>query len=113
MLRQSPHPALAGSEAVARASQKARRFANGRTTMARCSIAAISWERVHLTLVVTVADFTGDPSALRFVIVDNEREFPVNARQIDAEQHRLEINVTNFDNRRQVPNGTWRIVPVV
>ncbi|WP_406385504.1 CDP-glycerol glycerophosphotransferase family protein [Streptomyces sp. NBC_01618] len=24
----------------------------------------------------------------------------------------MEINVTNFENRRQVPNGTWRIVPV-
>ncbi|MET9256724.1 CDP-glycerol glycerophosphotransferase family protein [Streptomyces sp. NPDC003717] len=37
----------------------------------------------------------------------------MNARQIDAEQHQLEINVTNFRDRRQVPNGTWRIVPVL
>ncbi|WP_406498460.1 CDP-glycerol glycerophosphotransferase family protein [Streptomyces sp. NBC_00846] len=36
----------------------------------------------------------------------------MNSRQIDAGQHRLEINVTNFQDRRQVPNGTWRIVPV-
>ncbi|MFF2328133.1 MULTISPECIES: CDP-glycerol glycerophosphotransferase family protein [unclassified Streptomyces] len=36
----------------------------------------------------------------------------MNSRQIEAGQHRLEINVTNFENRRQVPNGTWRIVPV-
>ncbi|MEW2520861.1 CDP-glycerol glycerophosphotransferase family protein [Actinacidiphila alni] len=35
----------------------------------------------------------------------------MNSRQITAEQHRLEINVTNFADRRQVPNGTWRIVP--
>lgn len=81
--------------------------------MARCSIAAISWERVHLTLNVAVSDFTGDPSALRFLIVDNGREFPVNSQQIDAEHHRLDINVTNFQDRRQVPNGTWRIVPVI
>lgn len=81
--------------------------------MARCSIATISWERVHLSLVVEVADFTGDASALSFLIVDNGREFPVNSRQIGAEQHRLDINVTNFENRRQVPNGTWRIVPVL
>lgn len=80
--------------------------------MARCSIAAISWERVHLTLVVAVSDFTGDPNALRFVIVDNEREFPVNSRQISDEQFSLEINVTNFESRRQVPNGTWRIIAV-
>ncbi|OKK23984.1 hypothetical protein AMK09_08075 [Streptomyces sp. CB02488] len=46
-------------------------------------------------------------------MVDNGREFPVNSRQIGAEQHRLDINVTNFENRRQVPNGTWRIVPVL
>ncbi|ROQ59286.1 CDP-ribitol ribitolphosphotransferase [Streptomyces sp. 840.1] len=81
--------------------------------MARCSIATISWERVHLSLVVEVSDFTGDASALSFLIVDNGREFPVNSRQIDAEQHRLDINVTNFQDRRQVPNGTWRIVPVL
>ncbi|WP_406093030.1 CDP-glycerol glycerophosphotransferase family protein [Streptomyces sp. NBC_01013] len=37
----------------------------------------------------------------------------MNSRQIDAGKHRLEINVTNFENRRQVPNGTWRIVPVI
>ncbi len=80
--------------------------------MARCSIATISWERVHLSLTAVVSDFTGDPSTLRFLIVDGEREFPVNSRQIDAEQHRLEINVTNFQDRRQVPNGTWRVVPV-
>lgn len=80
--------------------------------MARCSIAAISWERVHLTLVAVVSDFTGDPSALRFVIVDEDREYPVNSRQIDDEQFALEINVTNFESRRQVPNGTWRIHPV-
>lgn len=80
--------------------------------MPRCSIAAISWERVHLNLTAAVSDFTGDPSTLRFLIVDGEREYPVNSRQIDAEQHRLEINVTNFQDRRQVPNGSWRIVPV-
>ncbi|MFJ4845163.1 CDP-glycerol glycerophosphotransferase family protein [Streptomyces sp. NPDC088733] len=82
-------------------------------TMARCLIAAISWERIHLSLTAVVSGFTGDPSALRFLIVDGEREFPVNSRQTGAEQHRLEINVTNFQDRRQVPNGTWRIVPVI
>ncbi|PZH12147.1 hypothetical protein C1I97_12745 [Streptomyces sp. NTH33] len=81
--------------------------------MARCSIAAISWERVHLNLTAVVSGFSGDPSALRFLIVDGEREFPVNSRQIDDEKHCLQINVTNFQDRRQVPNGTWRIVPVV
>ncbi|MET7868796.1 CDP-glycerol glycerophosphotransferase family protein [Streptomyces cyaneofuscatus] len=37
----------------------------------------------------------------------------MNSQQIDAEHHRLDINVTNFRDRRQVPNGTWRIVPVI
>lgn len=78
--------------------------------MAHCSIAEISWERVHLTLTVVV---TGDVSPPRFLIVDNERELPVKSRQIAADTYALEINVTNFQGRGQVPNGTWRIVPVV
>ncbi|MCF3963894.1 CDP-glycerol glycerophosphotransferase family protein [Streptomyces fuscigenes] len=81
--------------------------------MAHCSIAAISWERVHLTLTVVVSDFTGDAGALRFLIVDGEREFPLKSRRTDAGQYALDINVTNFQGRGQVPNGTWRIVAVI
>ncbi|MGW3496483.1 CDP-glycerol glycerophosphotransferase family protein [Streptomyces sp. NPDC001020] len=81
--------------------------------MAHCSVTTISWERVNLTLTVVVSDFTGDAGNLRFLIVDGEREFPLKSRQIAAGQHNLEINVTNFQGRGQVPNGTWRIVPVV
>ena len=81
--------------------------------MAHCSIVAISWERVHLTLTAVVSDFTGDADDIRFVIIDRDREFPVKSRKIDSEQYQLEINVTNFHDRREVPNGTWRIVPVI
>lgn len=81
--------------------------------MVRCSVATISWERVHLSLVVTIPGFTGDPSDLRFLIIDNEREFPVNTKLVGDGQYRLEFNVTNFADRRQIPNGTWRIVPVL
>lgn len=80
--------------------------------MAHCSVETISWERVNLTLTVVVSDFAGDAEGLRFLIVDNDREFPVKSRRIGAEQYNLEINVTNFHGRGQVPNGTWRIVPV-
>ncbi|WP_323377671.1 CDP-glycerol glycerophosphotransferase family protein [Streptomyces smaragdinus] len=34
----------------------------------------------------------------------------MNSRPIGDGRHRLEINVTNFESRRQVPNGTWRFV---
>lgn len=81
--------------------------------MVRCSVATISWERVHLSLVVTISGFSGDPDDLRFIIVDGGRDFPVNVKRIDAEQYLLEFNVTNFTDRRQIPNGTWRIVPVL
>ncbi|MEU1540697.1 CDP-glycerol glycerophosphotransferase family protein [Actinacidiphila glaucinigra] len=78
--------------------------------MAHCSIAEISWERVHLTLTV---DVTGDVSPSQFLIADGDRELPVKSRRIAAGRYALEINVTNFHGRGQVPNGTWRIVPVV
>ncbi|MFE0625612.1 CDP-glycerol glycerophosphotransferase family protein [Streptomyces sp. NPDC058864] len=78
--------------------------------MAHCSIAEISWERVHLTLTV---DITGDVSPSQFLIADGDRELPVKSRRIASGRYALEINVTNFHGRGQVPNGTWRIVPVV
>jgi CDP-ribitol ribitolphosphotransferase len=81
--------------------------------MTHARVEAISWERVHLALDIALTGFSGKANTLRFLLIDDDRELPVNARQIDGERYRIEINVTNLADRRQVPNGTWRIVPVV
>ena len=85
-----------------------------------CLIADISWERVNLSLTTVLTDHFGadhtsaDPGAperVEFRIVERERAYPVRTTPLGGGRYRLDINVTNFRNRRQVPNGTWRIVP--
>lgn len=76
-------------------------------------ITAISWERVHLTLSARLSCPTPRPDGVEFMIVDGERSFPVPSVHTGDGQYRLEINVTNFHERSQVPNGTWQFVPHV
>ena len=76
-------------------------------------ITAISWERVHLSLTVLLSGYSQAAESVQFVIVDGKRVFPVNASPVGERQYRININVTNFRSRTQVPNGTWRIVPLV
>jgi CDP-ribitol ribitolphosphotransferase / teichoic acid ribitol-phosphate polymerase len=76
-------------------------------------ITAISWERVHLSLTVLLSCHSQAAESVQFVIVDGKRVFPVKTTPVGDGQYRISINVTNFRSRAQVPNGTWRIVPLV
>jgi CDP-ribitol ribitolphosphotransferase len=79
-----------------------------------CSITEISWTRVHLTVTVTFTsggDSLGDD--VHFTLVDEERSYPVKTKRAGRGVYRLSINVTNFNARKQVPEGTWRFVPVI
>ena len=76
-------------------------------------ITAISWERVHLSLTVLLSGYSRAAESVQFVIVDGKRVFPVRTTPVGDGQYRIDINVTNFRSRAQVPNGTWRIVPLM
>ena len=79
--------------------------------LTHCQVAGISWERVRLTFTVELsvpAERTGD---VQFMIIDRERGFPVTTTRVDAERYQLTMNITNFRDRSQVPDGTWRLVP--
>lgn len=76
-------------------------------------ITAISWERVHLSLTALLSGYSGAAESVQFVIVDGERVFPVKTTPTGDRQYRIDINVTNFRGRVQVPNGTWRFIPLV
>lgn len=101
-----------------------------------CSIQTISWERVHLRMTLRLdgsVDFINatdaDPSAaepepiehpvalgvaaLGFALQDDLRQLPLQSQRVDETTHLIEINVTGFPPRRQVPNGTWRLVVTV
>src|SRR5664279_1843621 len=90
-----------------------------------CSITGISWERVHLTVTATLSvesnrtgralpsgiDIFGDD--VEFTIVDTDRSFPVLTTRVGIGVYRLDINITNFRSRAQVPDVTWRIVAII
>ncbi|MDT0156398.1 hypothetical protein Q9R19_02045 [Microbacterium sp. ARD32] len=75
------------------------------------TITAIEWERVWVSLTLEFSrPVSGD---VDFVIYDTLRAFPVDAEQVDERTHRIRINVTNFRDRHQLPNGTWRFLAVI
>lgn len=76
-----------------------------------CAITDISWERIHLTLTASVSPPPEPGHDLEFMIVDQERVFPVDTERVDSGSYRLRINITNFRLRSQVPDGSWRLVP--
>jgi CDP-ribitol ribitolphosphotransferase len=77
----------------------------------RARITAIAWERVHLTLLARVDETSG--RTVEFHLVDGQRDLPVVTDALPDGEYRLRINVTTFQGRKQVPNGTWRFVPYV
>ena len=77
-----------------------------------CSVTAISWERVHLTVTATLSMPDGSTD-VRFVLVDGGRTLPVNTTPLGNGAFQLDMNITNFRSRRQIPDGTWRFVPMI
>lgn len=84
--------------------------AAARRTAIGCEITRICWERVNLSLQVTLTGQTHDQD-VRFTIADKEREYPLRAVGISNHLHQIRMNITNFQDRAQVPDGTWRFVP--
>lgn len=74
------------------------------------TIERISWERVILTFVVRVSGDAPDS----FFLTPNSRpyevELPVRAEPLGEGRFELTINVTQFNRRAQVPNGTYYLV---
>jgi CDP-ribitol ribitolphosphotransferase / teichoic acid ribitol-phosphate polymerase len=78
-----------------------------------CSVTSISWERVNLSLTVSLSKPATMSDDVQFYLVDRHREFPVRQKHVGDDLYQLNINVTNFHNRKQVPDGTWRVVPYI
>jgi CDP-ribitol ribitolphosphotransferase len=74
-------------------------------------VLALSWERIQLTIRVEVTPQEGavTPTRLSFVIVDGPRAYPVPRTRVGDGVYDLHINITTFESRRAIPNGTWRI----
>ncbi|WP_313477364.1 hypothetical protein [Microbacterium sp.] len=75
------------------------------------NITAIEWERVWVNLTL---EFNEQPlEDVDFVIYDVLRAFPVDAERTGERTYRIRINVTNFRDRHQLPNGSWRFLSVI
>jgi len=74
-------------------------------------IVAIEWERVWVALTL---EFSAAPSGdVDFLIYDGMRAYPLSAVAESRTRYVARINVTNFRNRQQVPNGSWRFLSVI
>ena len=78
-------------------------------------VVALTWERIHLTiqLQVTAHEGTVPPVRPSFEITDGPRSHVVPASRMGDGRYDLRVNITSFENRRGIPNGTWRIRAVV
>jgi CDP-ribitol ribitolphosphotransferase len=90
---------------------------------------SITWERVQLTFVLVFDDVAPEPEEsrdepigeheairsgdVRFILVDKGRELPVEAEHLGGNRYRIRINITQFVNRRQIPDGTWRFIALI
>src|SRR4051794_16295033 len=85
----------------------------------RCAVTDFVWERINVTIGISVPPEldgwlgSAGQEDLSFVLVDQERELPVASEYVGGGRHLIRINVTNFADRKQLPNGAWRFVPVV
>ena len=90
------------------------------------------WERVHLTLTLAFDGVHGGTEStaeegddadldiaavLRgeatFALIDGKRRHHVVADHLGGNRYQIKLNVTQFNGRRQIPDGTWRITPFV
>lgn len=75
------------------------------------TINSITWERVLVTIDMS---FNRPPGGeVDFLIYDVLRAYPLDTEMVSETQRIARINVTNFRNRQQVPNGSWRFMSVV
>lgn len=76
----------------------------------RFEIVDIRWERVHLTLEAAAPD-SGDISfsLQRADITGVAEELPLSATRVAPGRYEITLNVTLFNGRSAVPNGTWKV----
>ncbi len=75
------------------------------------AVESISWERIHMAVRLRLASGTAQEGPARhvsFAFTDGSRVFVPSSLEADG-THLVRVNVTNYDDRKAVPDGTWRI----
>lgn len=76
-------------------------------------VETIAWERVHLTIVVRLDADPDDPIDLERVgyrLQSVRFGYPVRTTYLGEGRHELVLTITDFHQRRPIPDGTWRLV---
>lgn len=73
-------------------------------------IVDITWERVNLTFVVESPGDEVDAFYLTSNANPGEKLYPVSFERVSPTRYSMTINVTRFNRRGQVPNGTYFLV---
>ncbi|CAI9392774.1 CDP-glycerol glycerophosphotransferase family protein [Microbacterium sp. T2.11-28] len=75
------------------------------------TVLSVTWERVFVTLHLQASPGPGSllPADLSFSFVDGRREFEVPATRRSDGGFDIRVNITTFEDRRGIPNGTWRV----
>lgn len=75
------------------------------------TITSVTWERVWVTLEFEFSAVP--PGEVDFLIYDVLRAYPLTAESLGGPRYRVRMNVTNFRERQQVPNGSWRFMAAI
>ena len=78
-------------------------------------VESIAWERVQLTIEVS---FTTTPDAqppvlpheVTYRLQAARAGYPVRSTYLGAGRHRLSLTITDFHERRPIPDGAWRLI---
>ncbi len=79
-------------------------------------VESISWERVHLSLIVRldVTHAEGEPAIaperVTYRLQAARAGYPVPTTYLGEGRHRLNLTITDFANRRPIPDGAWRLI---
>ncbi|BDV30041.1 CDP-glycerol glycerophosphotransferase family protein [Microbacterium terricola] len=76
-------------------------------------VTGIAWERIHMTIRLRLAPPAGAAGAgapaVSFAFADGERVYDAPATDEGSGSFAIRVNVTTFEGREAIPNGTWRI----
>lgn len=87
-------------------------------------VTRISWDHIHVTFQMQFEGIDDQDSGLpevecalrgdvQFVLQDGGRKLDAETEHLGNGQYVLTINITRFAGRKQLPDGTWRIVPII
>lgn len=80
------------------------------------AVETIAWERVHLTIVVrlTVTPADAEPDIpldeVGYRLQSLRFGYPVQTSYLGDGRHRLTLTITDFHDRRPIPDGAWRLI---